>query len=100
MEVFLVMNEPQYSAAYVILLGMATVFIGLIFLICICKIMGLVCQKLGAGKNNEPAASAPVPAANAVIPNKSELIAAVGAAIAEDLGTDVSGIRIHSIKKI
>ena len=45
------------------------------------------------------APSAPAaPAAPAV--NQQELIAAVSAAIAEDLGTDITGIRILSIKKV
>ena len=34
------------------------------------------------------------------IPNRQELIAAVSVALAEELGTDVSGIRILSFKKI
>ena len=36
----------------------------------------------------------------APIPNKGEMVAAIAAAIAEDLGTDVKGIRIKSIKRI
>ena len=48
-----------------------------------------------------PAAPA-VPAAPAadVIPNRQALIAAISAAIAEDMGTDLAGIRILSVKKI
>ena len=43
----------------------------------------------------------PVPAAAAApdaIPNRQELIAAISAALAEELGTDVSAIRILSFK--
>ena len=42
------------------------------------------------------AAAVPAPAA---IPNRGELVAAISAAIAEDLGTDVSAIRIHSLRR-
>ena len=47
--------------------------------------------------------AAPAPAAaTAAVPavNQQELIAAVSAAIAEDLGTDITGIRILSVKKL
>ena len=52
-------------------------------------------------KKEKPVAAATVAASpvQAAIPNKGEFAAAVAAAIAEDLGTDVTGIRIKSIKK-
>lgn len=40
---------------------------------------------------------APVPA---VQPNKQLLVAAIAAAVAEDMGTDVNHIRIHAIRKL
>ena len=89
---------------FVCVMGMSIVFIGLICLIVLIKIFGKV-SELAAGKENAPvsAAAAPapaaVPAAN-VIPNRGELVAAVSAALAEELGTDVSAIRIHSIKRV
>ena len=86
------------SSLFVIALGLSTVFAGLILLIFVCKIMSFFCLKLGAGKKAVSPAAAP--AAPAVIPNKPELIAAVGVAIAEDLGEDVSAIRIKSIRQI
>lgn len=85
------------SSLFVIALGLSTVFAGLILLIFVCKIMSFFCLKLGAGKKAAPAAA---PKAPAIIPNKPELIAAIGVAIAEDLGEDVSAIRIKSIKRI
>ena len=45
-------------------------------------------------------APAPAPVAAAPVVNRKEVIAAVSAAIAEELGTDVSAIRIVSIKKV
>ena len=49
--------------------------------------------------------AAPVPAAAPAartdeIPNRPEFVAAVSAAIAEELGTDINKIQIVSIKKI
>ena len=45
-----------------------------------------------------PAVSAPV--AEAEIPNRGEVVAAVSAALAEELGTDVSAIRILSFRRV
>ena len=89
---------------FVCAMGMGIVFIGLICLIVLIKILGAVSQ-LANGKKIAPvpaAAAAPVAAAPAadVIPNRGELVAAVSAALAEELGTDVSAIRIHSIKRV
>lgn len=85
------------SSLFVIALGLSTVFAGLIILIFVCKIMSFFCTKFGAGKK---AAVATAPKTPAVIPNKPELVAAIGVAIAEDLGEDVSAIRIKSIRQI
>ena len=45
--------------------------------------------------NPAPAVPAPSPA-----PIQPELVAAISAAVAEDMGTDITGIRILSIKKL
>ena len=90
---------PEVSGVFVVCMGMGTVFVGLIASILI-----------GMNKN-EPEKTviptpAPVPATPAAapvpseIPNRAEFVAAVSAAIAEDLGTDVSKIQIISIKQI
>jgi len=89
---------------FVCAMGMGIVFIGLICLIVLIKIFGKVSQ-LVAGNETVPApaaAAAPVAAAPAadVIPNRGELVAAVSAALAEELGTDVTAIRIVSIKRV
>ena len=75
-------------------IGLGTVFVGLVCLVGICKLIGLVCSKLPDGKNEKKAPK------EAVIPNRQEFIAAVSAAIAEELGEDVSAIRITSVKRI
>lgn len=89
---------PDVSSSFVILMGLATVFFGLICIIVLSYIMSAICR----GKASAPvAAAAPtVPAAVESIPNRQAMIAAISAAIAEDLGTDLSGIRILSVKKI
>ena len=87
------------SNAFICLLGMGTVFVGLICIIILCKLMSLVC---GLFPEKEAAAkSAPVKrdASAAPIANKQEIVAAACAAIAEDLGTDVKNIRVVSFKK-
>jgi len=81
-------------------IGIGTVFAGLICLILICYIMSAV-VKLFAKSENAPTPS-PMQASpvQTAIANKGEFAAAIAAAIAEDLGTDVTGIRIKSIKKL
>lgn len=89
----------EVSNLFVCLMGMGVTFIGLICLIVLTMIMGKI---VGLKKDSAPApqpAPVPAPAANA-IPNRQELIAAVSAVLAEELGTDVSAIRILSFKKI
>ena len=75
-------------------IGIGVVFIGLVCLVGICKLVGFVVSKLPKG-GKKTKASPP-----AEIPNRQELIAAVAAAIAEELGEDVRAIRITSIKRI
>ena len=89
----------DYSSLFVCLMGMGTVFFGLICLIVLTTLMGRI---IGRPEAAVPAATAPVPSAAPAVaePNRQELIAAVSAAIAEDLGTDITGIRILSIKKV
>ena len=97
--------QKEIPTWFVCAMGMGIVFIGLICLIVLIKILGKV-SELAAGKESAPApvatAAAPVAAAPAadVIPNRGELVAAVSAALAEELGTDVTAIRIVSIKRV
>ncbi len=93
---------------FVVVMGIGTVFAGLIAIIILCKIIGWCCQ-LGSKKQDNqdigitdaPATPAPAaPARKVEIPNRRETVAAIAAAIAEDLGTDISAIRILSIERI
>lgn len=86
----------DYSSIFVCLMGMGTVFFGLICLIVLTGLMSLLC-----GRGKQPLPAAPAPAAVAAPePNRQELAAVIAAAVAEDLGTDVSGIRIISMKQL
>lgn len=54
-------------------------------------------------RDTQPAQSAAAPAADAAAPAgapSQELVAAVSAALAEELGTDITRIRIKSITKL
>lgn len=91
------------SPVFVCIVGILTVFAGLIAIIGLCYLMSAVCN-LFPEKNAKPAISpAQQPraksAASENIANKQEIVAGVCAAIAEDLGTDVSNIRVVSFKK-
>lgn len=88
----------DYSSAFVCLMGMGTVFFGLICLIALTRLMSIALR--AAGKRAVPAVPAPVPAVPAANTLTPEFVAAVSAAIAEDLDTDVTGIRILSIKPL
>lgn len=86
----------------VVVMGISIVFIGLICIIFIITIMGAIIN--AATKNQKapaPAAQAAAPApVSTEIPNRAEFVAAVSAVIAEELGTDITKIRIESIKKL
>ncbi len=86
------------STATVIGLGLGTVFICLVCLVIICYLMSVVTNLFLKGKKEEVKQVAQK--TQTAIANKGEFAAAIAAAIAEDLGTDVTGIRIKSIKKI
>ena len=90
---------PEYSNLFVVLMGLGTVFAGLLCIILLVTLMRWVCARTSAPKTvpQMPAAPAAMPASGAVTP---AMMAAVAAAIAEDMGTDVSAIRIVSMKKV
>ena len=93
------MND--YSSVLVILMGLGTVFFGLICLIALTTLMGHIMARFVSA----PAAPAAVPMAapapvHAPEPNRNEIAAAISAAIAENLGEEITGIRILSMKKL
>ena len=95
-------NIGILDAGVIALLGYAVVFFGLILLMIVITIMG----KFFTAKAKKPVkaeaaapAAAPAPAAE-VIENKQEMLAAISAVVAEELGRDVSQIKILSFKKM
>ena len=98
---------PEISNLFVVLMGLGTVFFGLICIIILSTLMSAVCGLLAkkpAASQKTDAAPAEVTAAPAAVPvaapDRQAMIAAISAAIAEDLGTDVSGVRIRSLKHV
>lgn len=94
------------SYAFVICMGMGVVFIGLICIVLLVSLTGKIVQAIeknkAAPQDNSngsivPAVTGTVPPS---IPNRGELVAAVSAALAEELGTVVSGLRILSLKPV
>ena len=82
------------SNLFVCLMGMGVTFVGLICLIFLSLIMGAICQRF---RKAEPAKAAEAPVSQPPvqeIPNRGAMVAAVSAALAEELGTEVSAIRI------
>ena len=90
----------EVSNLFVCLMGMGVTFFGLICLIVLTMIMGKIVSSSKSAAPAAKAAPAPVPAVNNNTPNRQELIAAVSAVLAEELGTDVSAIRILSFRKL
>ena len=88
----------EYSNLFVCLMGMGTVFFGLICLILLTDLMGLILGRIKAPEAPAPVTAAPAAADNG--PLRPEVVAAISAAIAQDLDTDITGIRITSIKKL
>lgn len=89
----------MYTGIFVCLLGIGTVFFGLVCIIALTTAMSAI---LGRSSQTAPAAPAtPAAAPTAAAPaTDAALIAAVSAVIAEEMGTSVNGIRILSMKKI
>ena len=86
---------------FVVVMGIGTVFIGLICIIVLCSLLGVLCKSL-VKEEAKPQAAATAPVANSLpMPeNKQEILAAVCAVIAEEIGTDVEALRVVSFKRV
>ena len=80
----------------VVVMGFGTVFVGLICIIIICKIMSLFFINKKAKAPEVKAA----PVKPQVIENRQEIIAAVTAVVAEEMGKDINALRVISFKKL
>lgn len=92
------MVPGEYNIGVVILLGMGIVFAGLICIVVLCVLMGKVVHLFE--KKEAPVATPALADAPDAIPDRQELVAAIACCLAEELGTDVSAIRIVSLKKV
>ncbi len=96
----------EISNLAVCLMGIGTVFVGLICIIILTRIMSAIIQSFTnrSAKTTQAEAAAPESAAQPAqaqpIDDREEIIAAVSAAIAEMLGTNISAIRVVSFKKL
>ncbi|MBR6535140.1 MAG: OadG family protein [Clostridia bacterium] len=107
MQTFLTSEIPAFSGNdwLVCLLGIGTVFVGLIGVIIACAVLGAICKGLGKKTKTEDVkkakiAPSPEVVSDEQIPDKEQFVAAVSAALAEYMGEDVNSFRIVSIKKI
>lgn len=92
---------------FVVAMGIGTVFVGLISIILLIKLMSMVTALFTTNAPAQAAPTAPAaapapaaPAASTAIENRAEIVAAVCAAAAEEMGTDISALRVVSFKKI
>ena len=100
----------NYTIPFVCAFGMLTVFASLIVIVILSSAMSAVVRKLEkpapTAAVKAPAASAaptpaPAPAAASAAPQQDpQLMAAITAAIAEDMGVNFSNGRITAIKKV
>lgn len=97
------MNYLAISNTFVVIMGLGIVFLGLICIILLCKGMGLICNLLASDTKKKPvqeSMNSNRTVDSETIENRQEILAAVCAVVAEELGTDVNAIRVHSFRKI
>ena len=94
------------SPWFVLILGMATVFFGLICLILLTRLMSLLIAKKGTESTAPQKAIAPVAAEPVAAPagldvaDRKLFDAVIAAAIATAMGTEPQGLRIRSVKRL
>ena len=80
---------------FAVIMGIGTVFVGLLSIIIICLITGALCGTASSKKNiSKPAVKTDD------IKDRQKILAAVCAVCAEDMGTDVNSLRVLSFKKV
>lgn len=82
----------------VVLLGVGVVFFGLLTIVGFCALMGRIFRSVEEGKKTAPPAPAPVCEPDPA--ERGAILAAICAVIAEELGTDVTALRVRSFRKI
>ena len=94
----------ELSNTFVCVMGMGTVFVGLICIVLICNLLSVVLKRFA--KAEKEMNLVPKAAAEAIAPEmtfstaeKSAIVAGVCACIAEELGEDASNIKVLSFRK-
>ena len=93
----------DYPIWLVCVMGMGIVFFGLICIIVLSSVMSAIIRLTEKKKSavDAPSSAHAVPQTAAMsLDEKGRVVAAVSAAIAEELGTGVEAIRITSIKRV
>ena len=92
------------SNGFVVLMGLATVFIGIICIIVVCMIMSALVRTFDKtkadSKSGTTSEAANAVSANSSIADRNNIVVAISAAIAEEIGEDAGAIRILSLRKI
>ncbi len=86
--------------AFVVLLGMGTVFFGLICIVFLCMGMSAVIRKIQGNDNAKEEQNVPSAPSSAPIADRQAIIAASCAVIAEELGEEVKNIKVVSFKRV
>lgn len=92
-------EKQSISDLGVVGMGIGIVFTGLVCLVFICWLLGKIVSSISSKEEQTEAAAKAEPVSD-VIPNREEMIAAVSAVVAEELGKDISAIRVVSFKKL
>lgn len=94
----------EYSNLFVCLMGILTVFIGLVCIIVLVSVMSAIVNKtdkvMSKAVKETPGTAVATLGSSKTQEVTPELIAAISAVIAEEMGTDVSAIRITSLKRV
>ena len=93
----------ELSNTFVCVMGMATVFIGLICIVLICNLQSIVLKAFAkTDKAAAPATKAPAVAPEMTLSpdEKSAVVAGICACIAEEIGTDASNIKVLSFRRV
>ncbi|MBQ2896736.1 MAG: OadG family protein [Clostridia bacterium] len=87
---------------FVVVMGLGTVFIGLICIILLCSVLGILCKSFvkQEPETKKEAVSSAVSSGLPMPQNKQEIVAAVAAVIAEELGTEVQALKVVSFKRV
>ena len=83
---------------YELLLCFGTVFLGLVCIVILCSIVGAFCK--GSAEKEDKKEEIQAKEETAAPENRQEIIAAVTAVCAEEMGKDIKALRVVSFKKL